>query len=162
MSSLGPRESEKYSGQDVCNQRISKINLSVCTLMSPKTAEPTDGGEIPSPFLQSTIVSAKGVNTKNWEAWLTILPPPHQLHVVGDVQVGNPGVDPILIEHEPQLDPCVLQLDLFLIQQPGIWPDIVVWKQTRYTKIGRKLGYEFVEIRYEDKPVAKIEVEKAE
>jgi hypothetical protein len=129
--------------------------------MSKKTEKPADGGGIPSPFLHSSTISAKGVVTKDWYAWLNIMPPgPKQLHVIGDVQVGNPGVDAILVEHEPQgINPTILLLDLVLIQQPGIWPQHVVWKQVRYNKLGKNPAYGSVEILHDGASVASIKVE---
>ena len=37
-------------------------------------------------------------------------------------------------------------LDLLLIQRPGIWPQVVTWKQAHYRRILTGSGYKKVEI----------------
>ncbi len=79
------------------------------------------------------------MNTRHWYAWLDLMPPkPDALHVVGDVEVGNPGVQAELHERVPQgFNPAILQLDLHLVQRPGPWPQGVTWTQCRYDRILR-------------------------
>lgn len=75
--------------------------------------------------------------TKDWHAWLNTMPPgPHMLHVTGNVQVGNPGVDVFLYKIEPpNSKSATLNLELVLVQRPGIWPQHVVLKQARYDQV---------------------------
>lgn len=42
---------------------------------------------------KQTVVSCKGSRTRDWYAWNNLmLPKPDDFHVVGEVQVGNPGI----------------------------------------------------------------------
>jgi len=74
---------------------------------------------------------------KDWHAWLNTMPPrPDTLHVVGDVMVANPGVTPVLTMREPQgINPNILILDLQLVQQPGMWPQVVTSVQARFDRV---------------------------
>ncbi|MBV4458731.1 hypothetical protein KVG96_12285 [Pseudomonas sp. COR58] len=76
-------------------------------------------------------------SSKNWHAWLNAMPPkPDSFHVVGDVEVANPGVKAILTMRAPQgINPGILMLDLHLIQEPGIWPQMMVCTQARYDRV---------------------------
>jgi hypothetical protein len=69
--------------------------------------------------------------TRNWFAWNDLMPPgPPSFHIIGDVQVPNPGVDLLLTERVPQgINPAIILLDLHFIQLPGLWPQMVVTKQ---------------------------------
>jgi hypothetical protein len=82
-----------------------------------------------------TIV-VKELTTRNWFAWNDLMPPqPPSFHIIGDVQVPNPGVDLLLTEKVPQgINPTIILLDLHFIQRPGIWPQMVVTKQVRFDK----------------------------
>lgn len=86
---------------------------------------------------EATVLECTGTQTKDWYAWIDLMPPsPYHLHVVGEVLVPNPGVDPLLTPREPQgINPTILLLDLHLIQKPGMWPQLLVWKQVRYDKL---------------------------
>ncbi len=79
----------------------------------------------------------RGVQTDNWHAWNDLMPPaPFEFHIVGDVQVPNPGVEPLLAYRSPQgINPAYLLLDLHLMQRPGVWPQVVVTKQVRYGRV---------------------------
>lgn len=74
---------------------------------------------------------------KEFYAWVNLMPPqPDDFHVIGGVQVGNPGVVAALTKRHPQgFNPQILILDLSLIQQPGLWPQIVTCAQARYDEI---------------------------
>jgi len=74
---------------------------------------------------------------RNWQAWLnTMPPPPDELHVVGDVIVGNPGISAHLTMREPQgSNPAVLLLDLHLVQQPGMWLQVMTCVQARFDRV---------------------------
>lgn len=75
--------------------------------------------------------------SRDWYAWMDLMPPaPFDLHVVGEIEVANPGVTPLLVPKSPQgINPRILLLDLYLCQAPGNWPSVVVWKQARYDKV---------------------------
>ena len=46
-----------------------------------------------------------------------------------------------------------------LCQKPGIWPQLLVWKQARYEKTGRILRYDSVDIFCGGAIIANIPVE---
>jgi len=75
--------------------------------------------------------------TNKWYAWNNVMPPgPPSFHIVGDIEVPNPGVDVSLTEKVPQgIDPSILLLDLHFNQKPGLWPQHVATKQVRFDKI---------------------------
>lgn len=77
------------------------------------------------------------MQSKNWHAWIDTMPPgPNKLHVVGDVEVGNPGIDTVLTEKVPQgINPAILLLDLHLVQRPGVWPQVVTCKQAHFDRV---------------------------
>lgn len=85
----------------------------------------------------SGLLSGCPLASKDWFAWNDLMPPkPDAFHVVGEVQVGNPGVEVLLVPRTPQgINPQILLMDLLLIQRPGIWPQLVVWKSVRYDKV---------------------------
>lgn len=77
------------------------------------------------------------MKTRNWYAWINLMPPPpDDFHVIGEVYVGNPGVRAVLCTKEPQgTNPNVLLLDLHLVQRPGGCPDVMTWVQCRYDTV---------------------------
>ena len=85
---------------------------------------------------EAGVVAIDASKTSNWYAWNNLMPPPPpSFHVIGEVEVPNPGVDAFLFEHVPQgINPQIILLDLVLIQRPGIWPQHVVRKQVRFDK----------------------------
>jgi hypothetical protein len=73
--------------------------------------------------------------------------------------VPNPGVEPLLTPKEPQgFNPEILLLDLFLLQKPGFWPEVQVWKPAQYTKILLKMRYTQVQIFCGDEIIADMPV----
>ena len=106
-------------------------------------------------------VSCKGAKTREWYAWNNLMPPrPFQFHIIGEVQVPNPGVEALLVPREPQgTNPRHILLDLILIQKPGIWPQVLTWVQARYDKVLRGKGYEQAQVFCGDETIADIEVE---
>lgn len=103
----------------------------------------------------------QGAETQDWYAWLDLmLPGPPALHVTGEVYVANPGIDPLLTPKVPQgVNPGILLLDLHLIQRPGIWPQVFVWKPARYDRVpAGKTRYERVNIFCGDAMIADIPV----
>ncbi len=101
------------------------------------------------------------VSTRDWYAWLNRMPPPpDDFHVSGEVLVPNPGVDVLLVPKQPQgINPKYLLMDLYLVQRPGIWPQVQVWKPARYDKTPAGTAYEHVQIFCGDKSIADVPVE---
>lgn len=103
------------------------------------------------------------MNTRNWYAWIDKMPPPpDQFHVVGEVEVANPGVEALLQVRNPQgINPAILLLDLHLVQNPGMWPQVITWVQARYDKVlaPGSTCYTDVEIFYQNDPVARVPVQ---
>lgn len=106
------------------------------------------------------IVSCKGAETRNWYAWLNVMPPkPDDFHVVGEVRVGNPGIYALLRKKEPQgINPAILLLDLFLIQKSGIWSQVITWVPARYDDIITSDRYTEVNIFCHDEVIARMPV----
>lgn len=104
------------------------------------------------------------MDTKNWYAWINLMPPkPDDFHVVGEVFVGNPGIETHLCVREPQgINPNILLLDLHLVQKPGMWPQVMTWVQARFDKILTKDSpkYEEVEIFLNEESIAKVSVDE--
>lgn len=96
----------------------------------------------------SSPLSCKGAKTKDWYAWNNKMPPkPDDFHIVGEVEVPNPGVIVSLVPRVPQgINPKILLMDLHLRQLPGVWPQVTTWKQVRYDKILVNSEYESVTI----------------
>ena len=78
--------------------------------------------------------SIDNLKTSNWFAWNNIQPPgPPSFHIIGEVQVPNPGIDVLLTKRSPQgINPQVILLDLHLMQRPGLWPQHVAIKQAHF------------------------------
>ncbi|MCR9118629.1 MAG: META domain-containing protein [bacterium] len=93
-------------------------------------------------------VSCKGVETRDWYAWNNKMPPkPDDFHIVGEVEVVNPGIEVSLIPLVPQgINPRILLMGLHLRQLPGIWPQVLTSKQVRYDKVMVDSDYESVTI----------------
>ncbi|MGF6401123.1 hypothetical protein ABH905_004789 [Pseudomonas frederiksbergensis] len=101
------------------------------------------------------------INSKDWYAWLNTMPPkPDDFHVVGDVEVANPGIEACLTMRSPQgIVPQALMLDLHLVQRPGNWIQQLSWTQARFDRVmpPNSPVYTTVEIFYEGKRIAFIE-----
>ena len=106
-------------------------------------------------------MSCQGAETRDWYAWNNKMPPkPDDFHVVGEVQVANPGIEVSLIPRVPQgINPRILLMELHLRQLPGIWPQVVTWKQVRYDKVLVNSDYESVTIFCGSDIIADIAVE---
>jgi hypothetical protein len=98
--------------------------------------------------------------TKGWYSWINLQPPqPSKLYVIGDVLVPNPGVKAMLMQKVPQgLNSTILLLDLVLIQQQGVWPQVTTWVEARYEKVVTSSSYNLVQIFFDDTPIAEIPV----
>jgi hypothetical protein len=103
------------------------------------------------------------MNTRNWYAWLNLMPPrPDDFHVVGEVEVGNPGIVAELHTRTPQgINPDILQLDLHLVQRPGIWVQVMTWTQSRYDRVlcPGMSGWKQVEVFHDGQRIALIDVD---
>jgi len=56
--------------------------------------------------------------------------------VMGEVQVPNPGVEVSLSYAVPQgINPAILLLRIEFYQRPGIWPQVLTWKQVHFARI---------------------------
>ncbi|MGE7959155.1 hypothetical protein ACQKQA_21690 [Pseudomonas sp. NPDC089530] len=101
------------------------------------------------------------INCKNWHAWLDTMPPkPDELHVVGDVEVANPGVTAYLTVRVPQgINPAILLLDLHLFQRPGHWIQQVTCTQARFSRVlpPNSTHYTAIEIFYNGERIAFID-----
>lgn len=110
------------------------------------------------------------METKDWYAYIDSMPPkPDHLHVIGEVYVPNPGVKAYLCPREPQEDDSTtLLLDLHLVQEPGVWPQIMTWIQARYDKVlsptsiryKKAIRYKKVEIFSDGKLIAQVGVKE--
>lgn len=98
--------------------------------------------------------------TRDWYAWNDTMPPkPDTFHVVGEVQVPNPGVEVLLVPRNPQgINPKILLLNLVLVQRAGLWPQLVVWKRAHYEKVNA--AYTSVQIFSGDEVITTIPVEQ--
>ena len=56
--------------------------------------------------------------------------------------------------------PKFLLLDLFLYQKPGIWPEVLVWKQVRYDIVVHGKAYTDTQIFCGADSVAHIKVDE--
>lgn len=101
------------------------------------------------------------IKSKDWYAWLNTMPPtPDDFHVVGDVEVANPGIEACLtMRSPPGFVPQALMLDLHLVQRPGIWTQQLTWTQARFDRVMPPHSpiYTTVEIFYEGERIAFIE-----
>lgn len=102
------------------------------------------------------------MKSKGWYAWINSMPPGlNTFHVVGDVYVGNPGIQAELAFRVPQgINPAILLLDLHLVQRPGMWVQKMTWVQARYDRVlvPRSERYKRVEVFLNDQPIAKMDV----
>lgn len=103
------------------------------------------------------------IETKDWYAWINAQPPkPDDFHVVGKVLVGNPGVlAQLSVKHPQGINPDILLLDLHLVQQPGVWPQVLTWKQARFDEVltSSSPSYTNVEVFFDGESIANIPVE---
>lgn len=67
----------------------------------------------------------------------------------------------MVVPNEPQgFNSQILLLDLYLVQRPGMWPQVFVWKPARYDKTGTGLNYTQVQIVCGEEVVADMPVEE--
>lgn len=106
------------------------------------------------------------METRNWYAWInTMPPPPDDFHVVGEVYVGNPGVQVEFHPRQPPgINPSILLLDLHLVQRPGMWRQQMTWIQGRYDKVLVPEGQRYIEVEvfYDGESIARLDVDLVE
>jgi len=107
----------------------------------------------------SDVLSVPTNKTDRWYAWNNMMPPgPPTFHIIGDVEVPNPGVDAYLCERVPPgFNPAIILLDLVLIQRPGLWPQMVVHRFVHFEKSG--IRYDQAEVFSGGTLIAKVPVE---
>ncbi|MDJ0627540.1 MAG: hypothetical protein QNJ44_04700 [Rhodobacter sp.] len=113
---------------------------------------------------ESTPISCKNTETRDWYAWIDTMPPgPNMLYVVGEAWAPNPGVEGFLVPSNPQgINPRILLLDIHFYQRPGIWPQVMTWIPVRYQRpVSGPKAYSDVTILCEGDPIAQIPVEIA-
>ena len=50
------------------------------------------------------VVPCSNADSRDWHAWINLMPPgPNQLHVIGEVQVPNPGVEACILTYQAKL-----------------------------------------------------------
>jgi hypothetical protein len=98
---------------------------------------------------------------KDWYAWINTQPiGPPAIHVIGGIEVGNPGIDVLLTKRSPTgFNPAILMLDVSLYQKPGMWPQMMTCASARYdeTLPNNPKAYSAVEIFHDGKLIAKID-----
>lgn len=101
------------------------------------------------------------IESRDWYAWNNKMPPkPDDFHVVGEVKLANPGIEPTLVPWVSQgINQKILLMDLHLRQLPGSWPRVITWKQVQYDKIMVNSDYDSVNIFFKGKMIADFEVE---
>lgn len=111
--------------------------------------------------LEATVLEGDVPDTKGWYAWNDLMPPrPDEVHVIGEVLVANPGVDPELTYRIPQgINPAVLLLDLRLVQKAGIWPQVLTWKPVRYSAVLGSTPYTQAIVFYGTETVVGLDVD---
>jgi hypothetical protein len=112
-------------------------------------------------FDAGSVLSDRAVKTQDWYAWLNIMPPgPSVLHVKGEVQVTNTKMHARLLKREPQgINPSILDLELVLIQDPGIAGQIVFFVQVQYEQLARHHIYREVTVFSGGQAITTIPVE---
>lgn len=97
---------------------------------------------------------------KDWYAWINTQPMnPPSFHLIGGIEVGNPGVDVLLTKRSPGgPDPSILMLDVSLYQKPGMWPQVMTCASARYDEVlGKAQPYKAVQIFHEGAVIATID-----
>ncbi|HVL66350.1 MAG TPA: hypothetical protein VM364_03715 [Vicinamibacterales bacterium] len=109
----------------------------------------------------TTVLESAVGDTRGWYAWNDLMPPsPDEVHVVGEVLVPNPGVQPELTYRVPQgANPAVLLLELRLVQSAGMWPQVLTWKPVRYTAVLCAAPYTQAIVFQGDETVVALDVE---
>lgn len=125
-----------------------------------KADEFGDGGGQTS--TEGTCLPCADLETRGWYAWINLMPPgPEAFYVTGEVYVPNPGVELLLVPRTPQgINPEVLLLDLYVHQQPGVWPQVFVCKPARYERVPAGTRYTRVNVFCGDIMISDVPVEE--
>ncbi len=114
------------------------FRLDECDLVAAEAMGPT--------ARTACVLPCQGVATRDWYAWNDLMPPrPDHFHIVGEVEVPNPGVDAELVPRKVK-GKKTIAFDLVLIQRPGIWPQVLTWKPVRYDKVLTGTKYSTAEV----------------
>lgn len=71
---------------------------------------------------------------KDWNSWRNLMPmSTPSLHVTGQVQAANPGVE-VSLQARAQAQAGTVALDVHIEQKPGIWAQVLSWKECRYDR----------------------------
>jgi hypothetical protein len=110
---------------------------------------------------QLDALESAGVRTKDWYAWADLMPPnPSELHVIGQAEVPNDGVEPGLAARPPGGNPTTLLLDFRLLQRPGSWQPAPVWKPLRLDRVLGSTTFRRVVVYSGDDVVADLAVDE--
>ena len=77
-------------------------------------------------------------DSENWYSWVNLMPGTvgsdglTELRIIGNVLVANPGVNVSLTVGDQGFNPEVLVMNLELVQEPGIFPAVLTWKQATF------------------------------
>jgi len=106
------------------------------------------------------IIPCSVVETRSWYATNDLIPPsPNFLHVVGKVKVDNTRVRVLLSPAMTQgLNPRVLELSLYFVEEPGTGSKVVTWYEARYIQEIKEVKFERVEIYCGNDLILTIEV----
>ena len=109
----------------------------------------------------SSVLDLLCTASRNWHAWNNQMPPkPDDFHIVGEVDVPNPGVDVELMARVPQgINPGIILVDMIFVQRPGNWPQIITTKQFRFDRVLVNSNYHEAHVFMATKLVVKIPVE---
>ena len=98
---------------------------------------------------------------KDWYAWNNTQPGgPSSFHLIGGIEVGNPGIDVLLTKRHPQgINPTILMLDAGFYQKPGMWPQVMTCASTRYDEVlsGQGPAYTSVQIFHDGTKIDQID-----
>ncbi len=104
-----------------------------------------------------------GVDTKDWAAWINLMPGSrHKLIVTGKVLTNNGSLVPVLKPAIPQgFNPQILMLDLTIEQQGDVGTEDISYRDARFEKPAEAGSYTEVAIQYDGTPVTSIPVTDA-
>lgn len=128
------------------------FRLDECDLVAAEAMGPT--------ARTACVLPCQGVASRDWYAWNDLMPPkPDRFHIVGEVEVPNPGVDAELVPRKAK-GKKTIAFDLVLTQRSGIWPQVLTWKPVRYEKVlPGGAGYAKAEVWCGDERLEEIPVE---
>lgn len=127
-----------------------RFRLDECDLVTAEGAETER---------RACVLPCEGVATRDWYAWNNLMPPkPDHFHIVGEVEVPNPGVDAELVPRKAK-GKKTAAFDLVLTQRAGFWPQVLVWKPVRYDKVLTGGPYSKAQVWCEETRIEEIPVE---